>query len=473
MLPPKVAELVRRYTDNRADYRAPEYKEFRLRKEFVDVLFESLGWDVSNSGGYSEAYKDVVHEDSIKVAEATKAPDYAFRIGGVRKFFVETKVPSLDIYSDPTAAYQLRRYGWSAKLPLSILTNFEQLTVYDCRIRPNQTDKASAARILTIKYDELENRWSELVEIFSREAILKGAFDRFAADSSKKRGTAQVDDAFLSEIEEWRETLARNFALRNGGITARELNDAVQRTIDRVIFLRFAEGRGFQPYGTLQALSTGRDVYRKLCDAFRKADDRYNSGLFHFRKGDGSLETLDTFTLSLALDDKVIRPILAGLYYPESPYEFSVLPADILGQVYEQFLGKVIRLSGRGAVIDDKPEVKKAGGVYYTPTHTVRYIVENTLRPALANKTPTQVSGANKRIKNASPLRILDPACGSGSFLLEAYQHLLDWHRDQYIQNGPDKYARGRDARLYQPGGGSWRLTINERIFPDSRVPYH
>lgn len=196
---------------------------------------------------------------------------------------------------------------------------------------------------------------------------------------------------------------------------------------------------------------------------FRQADDRYNSGLFHFRSGDGSADTLDTFTLELAIDDKIIKDIIRNLYYPDSPYEFSVLPADILGQVYERFLGKIIRLEGKRAVIDEKPEVKKAGGVYYTPTYIVTHIVDNTIGQILKGKTPAQVSGLDKRVRNAFPLRVLDPACGSGSFLIQAYQYLLDWYREQYVKDGPDKCSRGREPKLYLASKGNWRLTIAEK----------
>jgi hypothetical protein len=131
-----------------------------------------------------------------------------------------------------------------------------------------------------------------------------------------------------------------------------------------------------------------------------------------------------------------------------------VLPADILGQVYEQFLGKVIRLTeGHQAKVEDKPEVKKAGGVYYTPTYVVDYIVEHTVGKLLEDKTP----------KQAAKLRILDPACGSGSFLIGGYQRLLDWHRDWYVAHDPKKWATGRKAVLYQGNGGEWKLTTTER----------
>jgi len=452
--PREVIDLIERFERNHDVYRSHNYNETETRREFIDPFFKALGWDIDNEQGYAEAYKDVVHEDAIKIGGVTKAPDYAFRIGGVRKFFVEAKRPGVDIKNDPDPAYQLRRYAWSAKLPLSILTDFEELAVYDCRVKPNQADKASVARVLYISYTEYEARWGEIAAIFSREAILKGSFDKYVESSKKKRGTAEVDDAFLKEIENWRDLLARNIALRNPDLSTRELNYAVQRTIDRIIFLRICEDRGVENYGQLRALQNGAHIYPRLCQIFRHADERYNSGLFHFSVEKDRNDLPDDLTLNLTIDDKVLKEVFKGLYYPESPFEFSVLPADILGHIYEQFLGKVIRLTpGHHAKVEDKPEVKKAGGVYYTPTYIVDYIVKNTVGKLLEEKTPTKVA----------KLRVLDLACGSGSFLLGAYQYLLDWHQEWYTKHDPGKHAKGHSPKIYQGPGGEWRLTTAEK----------
>ena len=190
-------------------------------------------------------------------------------------------------------------------------------------------------------------------------------------------------------IEGWRTDLARNLALRNPKLSQRELNFAVQRIIDRIIFLRICEDRGIEDYGRLRALINGDRIYPRLAQLFEEADDRYNSGLFHFKTEKGRHEAPDELTLASTSTTSSSGTSSSGLYYPDSPYEFSVLPADILGQVYEQFLGKVIRLTeGHRAVVEEKPEVKKAGGVYYTPTYIVDYIVQNTVGKLLEGKTP-------------------------------------------------------------------------------------
>lgn len=467
--PSRLKDIVARFADHLESYRAGRYNETQIRREFLDPFFRLLGWDVDNEQGYAEAYKDVIHEDAIKIGGASKAPDYCFRIGGTRKFFVEAKKPSVDIKGDPGPAYQLRRYAWSAKLPLSILTDFEEFAVYDCRIKPHKNDSASTARILYFRFTDYVDQWEKIASIFSREALLKGSFDKYADSTKRKRGTAEVDDAFLEEIEQWRDVLARNFALRNPDLGQRDLNFAVQRTIDRILFLRICEDRGIEDYGTLQELLQGKDIYPRLFERFLRADERYNSGLFHFSKEKGRTTDPDELTPGLGIDDKVLKGILARLYYPDCPYEFSVLPADILGQVYERFLGKVIRLTkGHQAKVEEKPEVRKAGGVYYTPTYIVDYIVRETVGKLAEGMSPQEVGGLTRQwrpssAKGAHPIRVLDPACGSGSFLLGAYQFLLDWYRDRYIEEGPERHARGKQPRLHRHVSGEWRLTTGER----------
>jgi len=449
--PQEVIDLVERFERNKPQYISAAYNETQLRREFLDPLFEALGWDVNNRRGYTEAYKDVVHEDSIRVGDQTGAPDYAFRHGGQRVFFLEAKKPAVNIKTDVAPSYQLRRYGWSANLTLSVLSDFEEFAVYDTQIRPRPADKASVARVAFWSYRDYVDQWDEIASIFSRDAVPMGSFDRYAKDSTRKKGTAQVDAAFLQEIESWRADLARVIALRNPRLNTKQLNFAVQRTIDRIVFLRICEARGLEDEGRLRDVAGGTGVYGRLLGLFQIADDRYNSGIFHFRhERSRDDESLDVITPSLTIDDNVLKDILQDLYYPDCPYEFSVLPADILGRVYEQFLGKVIRLTpGHQAKVEDKPEVRKAGGVYYTPSYVVDHIVHSTLEVLLKSRTH----------KTASKLRVLDPACGSGSFLIVAYQHLLDWHLERYEADGPEKHVK----QLIKGPNGEWRLATAER----------
>ncbi|MGD0806261.1 MAG: N-6 DNA methylase, partial [Anaerolineales bacterium] len=442
----EIARLVKHFSTNQVAFLAQGYKEAQARQEFIDPLFIALNWDVHNQQQTAPEYREVIVEDSLEMAghEARKAPDYVFRIGRERKFFAEAKKPGVDLKTAAGPAYQLRRYAWSAKLPLSVLTDFQEWVAYDCRIRPSEGDKTSTARLAYMTYEEYADRWREIWDVFSREAVWGGSFDQFAQGGKGKRGTSEVDAEFLKEIESWRDSLAHNIALRNPDLTLEEMNDAVQRTIDRIIFLRMGEARGMEEYGQLQRIADRENIYAGLLALSKKADAKYNSGLFDFSKAG------DQVTPRLLVDDKTLKPILADLYYPQSPYEFSVLPVEILGNVYEQFLGKVIHLTeSHHAKVEEKPEVKKGGGVYYTPSSIVEYIVKNTVGKQVEGKSPAELLG----------FRVLDPACGSGSFLLGAYTYLLDYYRNWYSTHEPGKNKKS----VTQQADGSWQLTLPER----------
>ena len=391
--------------------------ETEVRVQFVDELFRALGWDMRDK-------RQVRHEPRVIIKEAgferSKRPDYSFHTGNPADFYVETKMPHVNLERNPIPAFQLRRYGWSGNAPVSVLTDFEEFSVYDCRIQPQRSDPAQKARLRYYRYGEYSDRWDELEARFSRKAVARGALREWV-EGERVRGLFSVDQAFLREMETWRESLAQEIALHNRELSRRQLNLLVQRTIDRIVFLRIAEDRDIEAYGRLRsAAASGKQVYDELKILFNEADDKYNSGLFHFGNEARASEP-DTLSLRIHIPDAPLRRIISSLYFPTSPYEFSALSADILGQVYEQFLGKVIEISG-GVRVEEKPEVRKAGGVYYTPAYIVDYIVENTVGDLLRGKSP----------KEAEKLRILDPACGSGSFLTGAYQYLLDWHLKVY-----------------------------------------
>ncbi|HEX2914539.1 MAG TPA: N-6 DNA methylase [Chloroflexia bacterium] len=447
--PTIVQELVTRFERDFPQLRSSNYNEAHIRQEFINPFFRALGWDMDNSAGRPPHLRDVIHEDKVMTADGLKAPDYAFRVGGDLRFYVEAKKPAVNLKEHALPAFQVRRYGWSASVPLSILTDFEELAVYDCRVEPKADDQPSIARLKYLTYKEYIDQWDWLQELFSRQAVQEGSLNAFAGKLKEQRGLTTVDTAFLRDMSQWREILARNIARCNPGLNQRELNYAIQMTLDRIIFLRISEDRDVEPYGRLKELLDAPDIYQNLLEYFRQADNRYNSGLFHFEKTNGEGEGPDRLTPGLTIENDPLRQVIGRLYYPQSPYAFKVIPVEILGQVYEQFLGKVVRLAeNHEVVVEEKPEVRKAGGVYYTPTYIVDYIVRHTVGKLLEGRAPAEVA----------QLRILDPACGSGSFLLGAYQFLLDWHLEQYRQS-PRKYRK----ELQEGPDGQPRLTLTER----------
>lgn len=437
-----LTELVERFDEQKEFYRQTDYNETKTRRDFIDPFFKALGWDVDNQMGFAESYREVLHEESIKIDGFRKAPDYSFRLnGGKNLFFVEAKKPSVLIKNDVTPAYQVRRYGWSAKLPISIITDFEEFAIYDCTKKPLPSDKASNARIKYLTYESYLNEFDFIWDTFSKERVLKGSFDKFVHGNKNKKGTTTVDHEFLQSLDNWRSFLAVSIAANNKYLDEDELNFVVQQTIDRIIFLRIAEDRNVEQYGNLQDAITHGDFYQNLLRQFHIADQKYNSGLFDFKK--------DKISDAISIDNKTIKKIINDLYYPISPYEFSVLSVEILGSAYEQFLGKQITLTKAGkASIQEKPEVRKAGGVYYTPQYIVDYIVKNTVGKIIEDKAPKEIS----------KIKIVDPACGSGSFLIGAYQALLNYHKDYYNKHG--KLSKGNKENPLRPDGN---LTTAEK----------
>lgn len=342
--PATIQKLVETFEQNLNDYRTHK-NETELRREFLDKFFTALGWDVDNLQGAREADKEVAHEFSVEIEGQQKKADYAFRIkrdSSIAEkfdFLVEAKKPSVKIESSVDAAFQIRRYGWSAKLPINILTDFEHFAVYDCRVKPKYGEKAVLNRHTLIHYKDYLERWDEIVSLFSREAVRDGSLTEYVKSIKDKRGTADVDDDFLQEIERWREVLAKNVASRNEWIDLSGLNYAVQMIIDRIIFLRICEERSIEPENQLQNIATplvppifaegkkisktlndenGGMVYKELCSLFKRADTKYNSGLFHFSKEAGEASRADDLTLRLDIDDKTLKDIILNLYYPKS-----------------------------------------------------------------------------------------------------------------------------------------------------------
>ena len=404
----------------------------------MDPFFKALGWDVENSAALPQHLREVVHEAKVTLAiKSQKKPDYAFRLAGARKFFVETKKPSVAVEKDAKSAFQLRRYGWSAKLPISVLSNFRYLIIYDCRPRPHENDDFRMGRIKTYFYSDYERLFDEIYDLLSRESVYSGEFDNnFAVPVAK--GIIPFDEYFLRQIESWRLLLATVILSKNPRLTEDELNYIVESFINRIVFLRICEDRDIEKYETLLATTTSA-TKEKLLSVFQNADKKYNSGIFDFRK--------DTLSLGVKISDDALISVIRELYYPKSPYIFSVVESNIIGDIYELFLTRRITITNkRKARIVLKPEVSHDLGVVITPRFIVKELVERTIKPLCEGKAPDQIS----------ELRFLDMACGSGSFLLATYAYLLEYHLNWYIQHQDG-------AKIYRGESDYWYLTLEEK----------
>jgi len=442
----QIQQLIDKFILQKEYYKSVNYNEAQTRQDFINPFFEALGWDMNNRKDQLETYRDVRHEDKIKINGHSKAPDYSFNLNGKRKFFVEAKKPAIPIKDNPEPALQVRNYGWNANLSISVVTDFEEFAVYDCTKKPKSIENANAKRLKYIYFTDYIKEFDFLYDTFGYEAVVKGSIEQYSKSKINFKNAEPVDKEFLKSIELWREELAKNISRLNTLLDEDQINYAVQQTIDRIVFLKVCEDRKIEPENNLFRLVKEGNFYKNLFQYFLIADQKYNSGLFNFAK--------DKVTENLEIDNKTVKKIINELYgktkenATEFGYNFAIIPVEILGLAYEQFLGKVIRLTaGHNAKVEEKPEVRKAGGVYYTPEYIVDYIVQNTLGMQIEGKTPEQVS----------KIKVLDPSCGSGSFLLGAYRFLLDWHLKYYAES---KEYKTKHSKYLSPEGN---LTSSEK----------
>ena len=438
----QVAELVAAFKHNEDDYVSTTYNETQVRTDFISPLLSAFGWDVYNTKGHQLALREVIEEPTIEVGDERvhKRPDYELRLARQRKLFFEAKKPSIRIETNPTPAFQLRRYGFSASLPISVLTNFGHLAIYDCRIAPNETDTANTCRYLLASCDEFEERFDELWPLLSRESVYSGEFDQQFEVATKHGGTNRFDDLFLEQMRDWRTRLAIDIHRNTPGLTSVELTYVVQLFLLRIIFLRICEDRDIERYETLRKLD-GHATFDTLIEELRRADRFYNSGLFRL---------IDDAALSVRISDMTLGTIIGELYYPASPYTFSVVEPEVLGEIYEQFLGDVIEIDGSTIQISNKPEVRESGGVVPTPRYVAEIIAERTLRPLLVGRSPAELDG----------FTVADICCGSGTFLLATFEILLDHYLNWYLNN--DRIVH-EGHRIYEESTAQWRLTFEER----------
>ena len=394
-----VKELVTKFQKGERHYLSNSYQEAEVRQDFLDNFFTALGWDVGHKIQHDPYEQEVKVEKGVRVSGAQKRADYSFAIApNFRdpKFFVEAKKPSKAL-KNAQDYFQAIRYGWPKGHALAVLTDFEEFHILDCRYTPdinNSLDKCYKR----FHYTDYLNKekFAEIYYLFSREAVANNSIEKVAETLPKRKGKATtktlfpyeihqtIDEAFLQIIDDIRETLAKAFKKQNEDLTSEELTEATQRTVDRLVFIRFLEDKLIEQEHWVSEFGEKGTVWNDFISACRKLDAKYNGIVFkkHF---------IDNPNF-LGADESQFKVICQDICHLNSRFLFNEIPIHILGSIYERFLGKVVHASAKRVTVDDKPEVKKAGGVYYTPKYIVDYIVRNTIGKLIEGKTPEQVA---------------------------------------------------------------------------------
>jgi len=394
-----------------------------LCRDCIDPTLRSLGWEPEQAERGAKRDAWVTRDVPFRIGGQIEQIDYVLqsRKGGVLAIRIADPSP------DGKAALDLRRFAWNAGMKLAVLTNFSESIVYDATIPVRCTDDAATALIATVPADQYAAYWDRIAALVSRDAVLQGSIERFIRE---RRGSewaeTGVGGVLRADIEEWRLLLAKRIALRNHGLSAETINEEVHALVTGILFLRIVEDRGIGQYGTLLRVTQGGSAWGRLCGLFRYAEDEYGGGLFRFTERAGTEASAGALLLTLDVDDAAVKTIITRLSPPQSPYDFSVIPARTLAEVFSPFLGSVVRVTaGHHATIEERPERSKSGSLSGIPQEVAGYMTGRTLSALVKGKTPKEIAA----------LHVLDPACGSGLFLVMAYEFLIDWHLQWYREH--------------------------------------
>lgn len=454
----RLAALSEKYRLQTLHGRDSGYTEMSLRHDFLDLLWDALGWDTRNTANLPQQVREVELETRIEIGGKKKRADYIFRTDAIERFICEAKKPTEEL--SHKAAYQAQRYAFNLRVRIAVLTNFELIQLFIVGGKPDAQDPFPA--IKQWHFSEFVQHADELWEWLSRERVGAGSQDAFVASFRKKpiKGKARqgwlialernrtVDTEFLEYIERQRAELAKDILEENKKFNFDEetLNECIQRILDRILFIRICEDRDIDTQTSLENIledwenthNGQQPFYSRLVEHFHALDEVFNGALFRAGHVSEKLRVSDDFLVNLVRD----------LSSEDSPYLFSTLPVEILGSVYERFIGKVVRITkGRRLKIEYKPEARKAGGVYYTPEYIVDYIVENTVGKLIAGKSPKEIA----------KLRFLDPACGSGSFLIRILERIFEEHIRWYASNAQER----NDQVCYKDGANNLHLSTH------------
>jgi len=406
----KICELVEKYEKIKASRLVSKYTEEETKKDFILPLFKILGWSVEDKNEVTAEE----HQSSGRV-------DYGFYLNERLKFYLEAKSLKSDLNREDYAN-QAVKYSWNKGATWAILTDFENLKVFNAQIIDRSlTDKL----FFDISYNQYIERFDQLW-LLSKEAFEKNLIDIEAEKIGKKLQKVSVTALLYKDLDKCREILTHNLSQMNSAVKKDLLDEGVQRLLDRLIFLRVAEDRGIEPPTLIPLIrdweSKGRkeNLYQSMIKKFRELDKIYNSDLF----SEHPFEEWEEYSNAT---EKAINILYGKKGYYE--YDFKAMPTDVLGSVYENYLGYRLSQSKKGVTISKDAKKRKEQGIYYTPTFIVDYIVKNALQPVLDKC---------KSVSDLKKIKVLDPACGSGSFLIKA----LELIHDKYIE--------------FENQGGSW-----------------
>ena len=463
-----------KFNENKDYYLSDKFNENKTREVFIDKFYEILGWDIDNSKENQLYAQDSIPEARMKLIQTIKYVDYAHRLDGRAVFFTEAKAANKKI-DNPDYIFQSKRYAWSSgRANIVILTDYEDMRVYDARIKPDYNKpEQGEIKELRLHYKDYAKNFKLLWNTFSKEAIEGGSLSKLLRKSNKELERTPMENKLVKDLEELRLKLAQDIYKHNK-IDEKELSEASQNILNKILFARILEDRDITPtkrmyyaisnYNQDKSLSmedkgkylkaekvrpAAKTLFLELQKEFKHLSKRYHGIMFK-----------DHFSNKLEVSNEILQEIITELYGDKSAYDFSVVPMHVIGKAYETYLGKTITIEDGKVEIRERPEVKSSGGVFYTPKWVADYMVSQTLGEKLKGKN----------ISVLKEIKVLDPACGSGVFPASIANKLFSFAEDYYNQN-PSKIGGTKEfPDAIKLENGSYVLSAKKRaeIIEDS-----
>lgn len=397
-------------------------------RTWINQMLAVFGWDVKNT---NHVLQEVSLESAARatlneIGSTNTRPDYTLMNGRIRLFFLDAKRRTVNIRDDRSVSFQIRSYGWSIGASYSVVTNMDELAIYDCTAMPRHTDNADFARTVYLKVEDYVDNFDCLNSFLGHEEAINNQ------QNVKFVGKDTIDRNFSKALSNVRLNLARAIINGNHGtISIANLNLWTQIILNRILFIRVCEARGLERDGLLKDFAA-MDFWTQF---------KNSSYIDFYEHYDGPMFTRIRQIQALIIDNAVFEEFLSYLYYP-SPYCFDVIPLKSISDIYDLFLGYHLEYDERGILCNVlKSEFRKSNGAVTTPEHIVQNTINCTITPDLMQ------SLTNEQILN---LRILDPACGSGVFLVSIYDYLatqIESNIKEQKDTLPDQYLYKRNGK--------------------------
>jgi len=378
--------------------------EEQIKWDFIEPLLRALGWEKS----------DILKEKRILKGRA----DYILKIGNQEVAVIEAKKTNVRLTEEE--GRQAVSYAYHRRVKFAILTNFKEVRFYHALSNIKNINKnllKNEKGYLWLEYKDFEKDF-ETLWFLSKESFERGLINKLLSKKDERLARS-VDESILKDLLEIREILTKDLKKLRAYLGEEKIDEAIQILIDRLIFMRSVEDRGLENKNYLLGLvkdsREGRlkkKLWYVLDYQFKEFDKNYNSKLF----APSILENEKDIFFDDGVLEKVIRILYFGSKDQQARYMFDEIPGDLLGSIYEQYLGVVLRGTEKRVTLDLESGKRKKMGIYYTPSYIVEYIVKNTVGEYIKNKS----------IDKILEVKIVDPACGSGSFLVRAFEEICN-----------------------------------------------